>query len=133
MTQADKLLKLAEDFEKRAQQAPAGMQWIVKDDVRQLVPANIPAGMHWTVKDDVRQLAPNSWTGSAIDPIVQKMLGVAPDGKLGPKTTAALGRYKATINNPTMTDAMAIASLKKRPEYLSQTEMKYDDNTNRYV
>lgn len=74
----------------------------------------------------------DGWTGPRIEAVMQTMLGVNPDGRLGPQTKAALDIYKKSRGNPAMTDAEAFALLKQEPEYRQKKAMDYDDNANVY-
>lgn len=63
-------------------------------------------------------LAPNQKKQklTPIDPGVQKVLGVTPDGWMGDETRAALAKYKQS-KDPSMTDAEAMVALKGDPRY----------------
>lgn len=65
-----------------------------------------------------------------VDPVIQKMLGVNTDGKLGQQTRKALDIYKKQFNLPT--DQAAFADLKKLPQYNSITELLFDDTNLTY-
>lgn len=60
------------------------------------------------------------------------MLGVNSDGKLGRQTQHALNRYKVN-HGGNLTNAQAYEYLKKEPEYVTQSAMQYDDNSNTYT
>lgn len=79
-----------------------------------------------------------------IDTTFQTMLGVNPDGSLGPLTQSALEMYKKSIGLPYGADEatrktdsnknnqQAFESLKKRPEYKARKPMVYDDTNDVY-
>ena len=67
-----------------------------------------------------------------IDPKFQKMLGVNTDGALGNVTQSALDRYKASIDMPEISNALAFEYLKREPEYAAGKQMEFDDNSNLY-
>lgn len=67
-----------------------------------------------------------------IDPVFQTMLGVNPDGALGPMTQSALDRYKATIGMPQSSNELTFEALKREPQYKTRQAIPYDDNSNTY-
>jgi DNA-binding ferritin-like protein len=74
----------------------------------------------------------DGWAGARIDPVFQIMLGVKPDGKLGPLTQAALDAYKRKlvnkypdrIRNKDISNENAFQYLKGEPEFLTKKEMQ---------
>lgn len=85
------------------------------------------------------KLKGHGWTGKKIDPVLQTMLGVAADGKLGQNTQAALNKYKETLGwgkmDPTDTklNDMAFAAMKNENEYLSKSKMLVDPKSGLYI
>lgn len=83
---------------------------------------------------------------SKIDTTFQTMLGVNPDGSLGPMTQSALEQYKKSVGIPNgagseatlrtdskKTNQQAFDHLKQRPEYQTKKRIAWDDNTNTYA
>ena len=58
------------------------------------------------------------------------MLGVDPDGLLGPATQNVLNIFKKSMNNPEATNEIAFAALRNQPEYAQKKKLGYDDNAN---
>jgi hypothetical protein len=75
--------------------------------------------------------APTKSRYPRIDTVFQTMLGVNPDGSLGPMTQSALDRYKAS-RNPGMSNELAFEYLKREPEYRGKRALPWDDNSNTY-
>lgn len=69
----------------------------------------------------------------AIDKTFQVMLGVNPDGQLGPQTQAAIDLYKKSRNITAPGNTSAYVHLTNEPEYFSKKPMGFDDNANVYL
>jgi hypothetical protein len=71
------------------------------------------------VEDLPKASAPTKAQYPTIDKTFQVILGVDPDGSLGPITQKALDAYKAKVNpnNPTMNNQLAFEFLKREPQY----------------
>ncbi len=69
----------------------------------------------------------------AIDKTFQIMLGVNPDGALGPQTQAAIDLYKKSRNITEPGNTVAYVHLAGEPEYFSKKPMAFDDNSNVYL
>ena len=69
----------------------------------------------------------------AIDKTFQTMLGVNPDGQLGPQTQAAIDLYKKSRNITEPGNTVAYVHLSGEPEYFSKKPMGFDDNANVYL
>lgn len=67
-----------------------------------------------------------------IDPKFQKVLGLNPDGLLGPVTRSALDAYKKSINQENASDALIFEALKNETAYKANRSLVYDDNQNVY-
>tara|TARA_R110000868_G_scaffold75946_3_gene218805 strand:- start:17426 stop:18199 length:774 start_codon:yes stop_codon:yes gene_type:complete len=75
--------------------------------------------------------APNKY--KSIDPKFQKLLGLNPDGILGPVTRSALDNYKKSIGQDNASDEIAFIGMKNEPAYQAGTALVYDDNQNVYL
>lgn len=67
-----------------------------------------------------------------INPVFQTMLGVNPDGQLGPTTQGSLNTYKKSKGNPTMSNELAFRYLETEPEYRTKKMMNYNENSGVY-
>jgi hypothetical protein len=74
---------------------------------------------------------PNKY--KSIDPKFQKLLGLNPDGILGPVTRSALDNYKKSIGQDGASDELAFIGMKNEPAYQTGTALVYDDNQNVYL
>lgn len=92
----------------------------------------------------VSKKAPVKSKWPPIETTFQVMLGVNPDGALGPMTQSALEMYKKSVGLPYGADEatrktdsnknnqQAFESLKQRPEYKTKSRMEYDDTNDVY-
>lgn len=67
-----------------------------------------------------------------IDPKFQKVLGLNPDGVLGPVTKSALDAYKKSIGQENVSDEFAFEALKNETAYKANRALIYDENQNVY-
>lgn len=71
--------------------------------------------------------------GKSIDPKFQKLLGLNPDGILGPVTRSALDNYKKSIGQDGASDELVFIGMKNEPAYQAGKALVYDDNQNVYL